>query len=298
LLTTQLAEHNAWNNNHDEEFKHPIGNESGTPNDSGTHHQGKKPYKTKNDNYCWSHWYQVGKTHTSVTCDRRADGHKETAMKNNIMAGSTFGVELIWRGGAVNKDRHASKNHFINYLNCTPTHLSKTAILDAGCTGNFLVVNAPWLEKSKALQPLQVTLHNGQVIASTHTATIDLPIHPMVARQAHILPGLAQYYLLSAGQLCDSGCEICFTATTVTVKHKDTDILSGERDTLSRVWHINTTAPPPEVINNVYETHTLPQMTAYRHVAWFSRVKDAGIKAIERGNFSTWPGPTPDNVRK
>jgi hypothetical protein len=31
----------------------------------------RKSYKTKNDNYCWSHGYQVGLAHTSANCTNK-----------------------------------------------------------------------------------------------------------------------------------------------------------------------------------------------------------------------------------
>jgi hypothetical protein len=52
----------------------------------------RKSYKTKNDNYCWSHGYQVGFTHTSANCTTKAPCHKNAATKNNIM-GVTLGAE-------------------------------------------------------------------------------------------------------------------------------------------------------------------------------------------------------------
>jgi hypothetical protein len=58
---------------------------------------------------------------------------------------------------------------------------------------HFIVAHAPYLHKSKTVHPLQATPPNGPVIAAMHTATLDLPCLPMIARQAHILLGLAQY---------------------------------------------------------------------------------------------------------
>jgi hypothetical protein len=49
----------------------------------------KKSYKTKNDNYCWSHGYQVGFNHTSANCTKKSPGHKDNATKSNIMGGDT-----------------------------------------------------------------------------------------------------------------------------------------------------------------------------------------------------------------
>jgi predicted RNase H-like nuclease (RuvC/YqgF family) len=50
--------------------------------------QGKRPIKTtNNDSYCWSHGYQVAKSHTSVTCNMKKSGHQDAANKSNPMDG-------------------------------------------------------------------------------------------------------------------------------------------------------------------------------------------------------------------
>jgi hypothetical protein len=46
---------------------------------------------TSNDNYCWSHGYQVGKQHTSESCTKPREGHQRSAMLANTMGGSTYG---------------------------------------------------------------------------------------------------------------------------------------------------------------------------------------------------------------
>jgi hypothetical protein len=39
--------------------------------------QGQRPTRTtNNDSYCWSHGYQVAKTHISATCNVRKTGHQ------------------------------------------------------------------------------------------------------------------------------------------------------------------------------------------------------------------------------
>jgi hypothetical protein len=48
-----------------------------------------KSYKTKNDNYFWSHGYQVGLAHISANCTKKAPGHKDIATKDNIMGVDT-----------------------------------------------------------------------------------------------------------------------------------------------------------------------------------------------------------------
>jgi predicted RNase H-like nuclease (RuvC/YqgF family) len=56
--------------------------------------QGKRPHKTtNNDSYCWSHGYQVAKSHTSATCNMKKSGHKDAATKSNPMGGVQWGKE-------------------------------------------------------------------------------------------------------------------------------------------------------------------------------------------------------------
>jgi hypothetical protein len=39
--------------------------------------QGQRPTRTfNNDSYCWSHGYQVARSHTSATCNVRKTGHQ------------------------------------------------------------------------------------------------------------------------------------------------------------------------------------------------------------------------------
>jgi hypothetical protein len=51
--------------------------------------QVQRPVRTtNNDSYCWSHGYQVAKSHTSATCNMKKSGHQDAAM----------GQGMIWRG--------------------------------------------------------------------------------------------------------------------------------------------------------------------------------------------------------
>jgi hypothetical protein len=51
----------------------------------------------------------------------------------------------------------------------------ETAIVDYGCTGHFLLVNAPCLNKVKSQNPLTVRLPNGATMDSSHTAELNIP---------------------------------------------------------------------------------------------------------------------------
>jgi hypothetical protein len=56
--------------------------------------QGKRPVRTtNNDSYCWSHGYQIAKSHTSATCNVRKTGHQEAATKIDTMGGAQWGKE-------------------------------------------------------------------------------------------------------------------------------------------------------------------------------------------------------------
>jgi hypothetical protein len=86
----------------------------------------------------------------------------------------------------------------------------ETAIVDSGCTGNFLLVNAPCLNKVKSRTPLTVRLPNGATMESSHTAELNISELNGVASKAHVFAGMANHSLLSVGQLCDEGYIVTF----------------------------------------------------------------------------------------
>jgi hypothetical protein len=56
--------------------------------------QGQRPVKTtNNDSYCWSHGYQVAKSHTSAACNMKKSVHQDAATKINTMGGVQWGKE-------------------------------------------------------------------------------------------------------------------------------------------------------------------------------------------------------------
>jgi predicted RNase H-like nuclease (RuvC/YqgF family) len=56
--------------------------------------QGQRPVKTtNNDSYCWSHGYQVAKSHTRATCNMKKSGHQDAANKSNTIGGVQWGKE-------------------------------------------------------------------------------------------------------------------------------------------------------------------------------------------------------------
>jgi hypothetical protein len=97
-LTDQLKAKDIWAKSHEAELKRLLGTQdNATPivSTGKSNAYVRKSYKTKNDNYCWSHGYQVGLAHTSENYTKKAPGHKDGATKDNIMGGENWGSELL-----------------------------------------------------------------------------------------------------------------------------------------------------------------------------------------------------------
>jgi hypothetical protein len=84
-------------------------------------------------------------------------------------------------GSQANKERCSGATTLNNKLifeDCQTLPLLKpheTSIVDSGCTGHFLLVNAPCLNKVKSQNPLTVRLPNGATMESSHTAALEIP---------------------------------------------------------------------------------------------------------------------------
>jgi hypothetical protein len=119
--------------------------------------------------------------------------------------------------------RAISKNSNEKSDDCrTPPPLkhNETTLVDSGFTGNFLLSNAPCLNKTLIINPLTVRLPNGQTMKSTHTATLDIPQLSKTAKEAHIFPAMESNSLLSVGQLCDEGYFVLFSIDEVKILYE------------------------------------------------------------------------------
>jgi hypothetical protein len=97
-LTEQLKAKDIWANSEEAELKCLLcaqGIVTPIAAAGPTNAYVRKSYKTKNDNYCWSHGYQVGLNHASANCTKKAPSHKDNATKSNIMVGDTWGSEFL-----------------------------------------------------------------------------------------------------------------------------------------------------------------------------------------------------------
>jgi hypothetical protein len=55
--------------------------------------RGPRSFNASVSNYCWTHGYKVGKTHTSLTYNTHNPGHKAEATRDNNMGGSQANKE-------------------------------------------------------------------------------------------------------------------------------------------------------------------------------------------------------------
>jgi hypothetical protein len=173
----------------------------------------------------------------------------------------------------------------------------ETAIVDSGCTGHFLLVNSPCLNKVKSQTPITVRLPNGATMESLHTAELNIPHLNAAASIAHVFPGMANHYLLSVGQLCNEGYVVTFKNASVKFCDSQTcPILSGPRDSDTGLWRINLEQDIQQihqaVADNVYELRNTGALVHYLHKSLFSPTKSALLQAVKNGHLVTWPGLT------
>jgi hypothetical protein len=50
--------------------------------------RGQRSFKPSPSNYCWTHGYKVGSTHTNLTCKLPKPGHKKEATRTDNMGRS------------------------------------------------------------------------------------------------------------------------------------------------------------------------------------------------------------------
>jgi hypothetical protein len=248
----------------------------------------QRNFKPSPDNYFWTHGYKVANSHTTQSCNYPKHGQNREATKADNMRGS-----------------HANKEQCVGvpYLNIsekfkdcsTPPMLDhhETAIVDSGCTGQFLLINAHCENKVKYQNPLRVCLPNGDTMDSTQTASLEIPELSQASSIAHVFPGMENHYLLSVRQLCKEGYYITFSIVGVTIYN------STEK---AGLWHINLRHEKPQhtisVASNVYELGNTAELFNYLHKAMFSPTKSVLLQAVNNGHLTTWDGLTEQAINK
>jgi hypothetical protein len=199
-----------------------------------------------------------------------------------------------------------------NAENHPPTTITM-GISDSGATGHFLQKDAPVTNKQIAINPIKITLPDGNKITSTHTCNLDIPWLPDKITAAHIVPKLTHTSLLATRQFCDNGCEVTFTQKACKVTIEGKTVLEGPRDPHTKLWHlpINPTGTREPVLRNrpatddnahsalnAYTMPTKQQAMKYMHQLLFCPPIPTLIAAIENEQLKTFPHLTIENVRK
>ena len=65
-------------------------------------------------------------------------------------------------------------------LDRTPPIIKRT-IVDIGSTGNYVDASTPHINKKIVIDPIEVTMTNGNTVTSTHTCEINFPSLPKAA---------------------------------------------------------------------------------------------------------------------
>jgi hypothetical protein len=175
--------------------------------------------------------------------------------------------------------------------------------VNSGCTGHFLLVNAPCLNKVKSQTPITVRLPNRATVESSPTAELEVPELNATASKAHVLPGMANHSLLSVGHLCEEGYIVTFNNASVTVcNYQKSQILRGPQDLHTGLWRINLRRNNQlihqPIANNVYELRSTGTLVHYLHKTLFIPTKSALLQAVKNGHLITWHGLTEDDIHK
>ena len=180
---------------------------------------------------------------------------------------------------------------------------------DTGTTGNFIALPdaAALLDITPVANGISVSLPNGQVIRSTHTATLNLPSLPLSARAAHIFPSLTGS-LLSIGMLTDAGLTAIYTADAVRIQDAvGVTVLAGKRSPSTRLWMIDLPSAPievsqdedlPEHAATVIHHENDSQLVQFYHATLGSPAISTFVDATARGYLDCFPNLTVRKIRR
>ena len=139
---------------------------------------------------------------------------------------------------------------------------------------------------------------NGQHIQSIGTTNIDWPTLHSTATKAHILPDLNPHSLVSIGVLCDHDCTATFNKHAVTIHRHNQPKLTGPR-LPNGLWSLPLHPDQTQHhANTLFTPQTQQKLVQWLHAAAFSPSTSTFLDAIQRNFFATWPGLTPDIVRR
>ena len=198
--------------------------------------------------------------------------------------------------------KHKNKINFAYNASLPPHIPNQDAILDSGTTGNYLTINSPVDNLTPTPNGVRAKIPDGTILQASHRCELRLPQLPAKARIGHIFTEFKNP-LLSVALLCDSDCKVNFTKQNVTVKLHHKTILTGYREQQTGLWRVQLSDTTnnqnePGQANSILPAGTIADTVKFLHQACFSPATSTFIKAIEHGNFATWPMLTSENVKK
>jgi hypothetical protein len=106
--------------------------------------------------------------------------------------------------------------------------------------------------------------------------------------------------------MCDAGYKVLFDNGQAQVIDGNVSVqgrivMHGQRDLSTGLWTVpldTNNTKQNESINSVYEISKVYDTIQYLHAAAGSPVPSTFAKAINAGNFTTWPTLTPEHVNK
>ena len=91
-------------------------------------------------------------------------------------------------------------------------------------------MNTPCRRKIKSINPLRVSLPNGDTMDSTHPALLYIPDPSKAASVSYVFPSMANNSLLSVCQLFNEGYYVTFNIDGVTIFNDESNaIMKGHR---------------------------------------------------------------------
>ena len=191
-------------------------------------------------------------------------------------------------------------------------------VADSGATRHFLVPSSAYKNIQALSKPIPITIPNGDIIRATHSCKVYYPQLPLTVRRGLSVPKMKHHSLISIKQICQAGCTVQFTDTKCDLYYKGKHIICGLEHPKSKLWMLplstnddniyikekyqpvapptaqlwaNMISPPPALT-------TKSVLIRYYHQCAFAPRKSTWMRAIENGNYTTWPDLRAEDVRK
>ena len=147
----------------------------------------------------------------------------------------------------------------------------------------------------------------------TTTKTCTIPIHKEIsstAKAAYVVPNLKNSSLLSIGKLCDDNCIALFTKKNLFIFKNNNLLLQGFRNTKDGLWDVlfpklASQSKPLQNKTKIQSMNYIIQsdkskhdLATYLHACCFSPCLSTFTRAIQNGNFLSWPGIESINFKK